>query len=135
MIEETFTDSQYLNVDDLNKIETAIYELTVFLKNLIEIPNFDQKTWTMLDFPYIEEIDRIEQGIENLGKYFYKPDGWIDTRTWTINDSKAIFDYEDINRWINNLNLIYEHKNDEVTIWNGPSYISWNEATEIEWEE
>lgn len=135
MISKTFNREQYLNYEDLNEIENNIYEVTEKFKQITSIPTFNKKIWVLNEFPWIEEIDRIEQGIENLGKYFYKPYGWIETRTWINEARKAIFDYNDINRWINNINLIYEHKNDMLSIWNGVSYINWNETSEFEWEE
>lgn len=135
MISKTFNREQYLNYEDLNEIENNIYEVTEEFKQITSIPTFNKKIWVLNEFPWIEEIDRIEQGIENLGKYFYKPYGWIETRTWINEARKAIFDYNDINRWINNINLIYEHKNDMLSIWNGVSYINWNETSEFEWEE
>ena len=135
MISKTFNREQYLNYEDLNEIENIIYEVTEEFKEITNIPTFNKKTWVLNEFSYIEEIDRIEQGIENLGEYFYKPYGWIETRKWINNERKAIFDYNDINRWINNVNLIYEHKNERFSIWNGVSYINWNETSELEWEE
>lgn len=135
MISKTFNREQYLNYEDLNEIENIIYEVTEEFKQITSIPTFNKKTWVLNEFPWIEEIDRIEQGIENLGEYFYKPYGWIETRTWINEFRKAIFDYNDINRWINNVNLIYEHKNERFSIWNGISYINWNETSELEWEE
>ena len=135
MISKTFNREQYLNYEDLNEIENIIYEVTEEFKEITSIPTFNKKTWVLNEFPYIEEIDRIERGIENLGEYFYKPYGWIETRKWINSERKAIFDYNDINRWINNVNLIYEHKNERFSIWNGVSYINWNETSELEWEE
>ena len=135
MISKTFNREQYLNYEDLNEIENIIYEVTEEFKEITNIPTFNKKTWVLNEFSYIEEIDRIEQGIENLGEYFYKPYGWIETRKWINSERKAIFDYNDINRWINNVNLIYEHKNERFSIWNGVSYINWNETSELEWEE
>lgn len=135
MISKTFNREQYLNYEDLNEIENIIYEVTEEFKEITSIPTFNKKTWSLNEFPWIEEIDRIEQGIENLGEYFYKPYGWIETRTWINESRKSIFDYNDINRWINNVNLIYEHKNERFSIWNGVSYINWNETSELEWEE
>ena len=118
MISKTFNREQYLNYEDLNEIENIIYEVTEEFKEITNIPTFNKKTWVLNEFPYIEEIDRIEE-----------------TRKWINSERKAIFDYNDINRWINNVNLIYEHKNERFSIWNGVSYINWNETSELEWEE
>lgn len=97
------------------------------------IPNYVKNTYTINELPYIQKIDNIERGIENLGKYFTKPIGWIATKDWlgTINfdkmstDDNGIrginidsFSYQDINRWIHNLNLIEQKDMDNITIWN-----------------
>lgn len=135
MIDKYYNENMYLNFYDLNPLENSIYDLTEEISDKTSIPTYIKKEWKLNDFPWIEDIKRIEEGIENLGLYFYKPSGWIPTKKWLINGNKSAFIYDDINRWINNINLIYEHKNEKFTIWNGIPYINWNEVSEFEWEE
>ena len=90
------------------------------------------------ELPYIQEINRIENAIENLGYYFYKPNGWLPTKEWiTLDNLYPIksFDYKDYNRWISNLQLIENALGESLTIWNGVSLMNWNEESQYEWEE
>jgi hypothetical protein len=134
-----YNSEDYLNYNDLNAIENKIEELTNYLNNnqRATIPTFMKKQWIVNEFPYVQEIDRIEKGIDNLGLGLFKTSEWITTRKWIINvsNSKQSFDYKDINRWINNLNLIDKNKENNFNIWNGQSFINWNENSNYEWEE
>jgi hypothetical protein len=134
-----YNSEDYINYQNFNEIEGRIETLTNYINNnnIATIPSFNKKTWVLNEIPYVEEINRIETGIDNLGKCFFKPDGWIKTRQWNLfyNDSegKNVFDYKDINRWISNLNLIDENKNKEFIIWNGQSFIYWDEQYDEDW--
>lgn len=134
------TDIDYLNYEDLNLIENKIDTLTDWIReNYIEdIPTYTKKTWVLNELPYIQEIDRIERGIENIGYNFYEPDGWITTKEWITSDNLypiKSFDYRDYNRWLTDLTLIEEGGEPEITIWNGMSQVNWNEESEYEWIE
>lgn len=142
------TGNPYLNIIRFklpNDFGTVTYindsdELFKYIKIYDEniIPEYIKKTWVLNEIPYMQDIDRIEQGIKNLGDYFTKPVGWITPREWfktnTLTDrsdygvgSKG-FSYIDINRWINNLNLIEQEDMDDVTIWNtNKTQYYWNE--------
>lgn len=101
------------------------------------IPTYIPKTWSINEIPYIQYIDHIEQGVENLGSYFTKPIDWIITKEWLgtatlgSNNNYGVgskgFSYQDINRWIHNLNLIEQEDMINCTIWN-------TDKTEYEWE-
>lgn len=135
-----YRDTDYLNYTDLNSIEERIKELTTKLQIYNpSTPNFSLKEWYVNDFPYIQEIDRIERGINNLQKYWYKPNGWQECKIWlTGKETSQIiksFSYLDINRWINNLNLMDKAIGDNTTIWNVQSYINWNESSNLEWSD
>lgn len=118
--------------------ESPFYQYVKIYDDETIIPNYEKKTWVLNEIPYMQDIDRIEQGIKNLGDYFTKPKGWITTKDWiktnTIDDrsdygvgSKG-FSYIDINRWIHNLNLIDEKDMDNITIWNtNKTQYYWNE--------
>lgn len=135
-----YNDTQYLNYNDLNDIETRILNLTNLLKEYNQAtPDFFVKEWLLNDFPYIQEIDRIEKGIKNLGEYWYKPDGWEESKIWLTgtetNQVIKSFSYLDINRWINNLSLMEKAIGDNTTIWNLQSYINWNGSNNLEWSD
>ena len=90
------------------------------------IPDYELKNWESNEFIYMQDIDRIEQGIENIGKYYNKPLGWITTKDWfqTGEMGKNIeygvgtksLSYQDINRWITDLNLTEVES--DITLWN-----------------
>lgn len=134
-----YNSEDYLNYDDLNNIENKIEILTDYLNNnnIATIPLFIKKEWFINEFPYVQKISRIEKAIDNLGENLFKPNEWITTRKWIINvsNSKQSFSYNDINRWIKNLDLIEKNKNNNFNIWNGQSFIYWNENSDYEWED
>ena len=72
------TELDYLNYTDLNYIENKIETVTNQIKQdyIPEIPTFNKKTWVLNELPYVQEISRIEDGIKNIGYYFYEPKGW-----------------------------------------------------------
>lgn len=74
------------------------------------IPTYEVKTWEVKDYLLYTYLNNIETGIKNIGKYYYRPYGWQDTKTWTGGMS---FSYRDLNRWINNLNIVIERLNNE----------------------
>ena len=135
-----YNETMYLNYNDLNTIENRITTLTNRLKQYNpSTPTFSAKEWLLNEFPYIQEIDRIERGIDNLQKYWYKPDGWINCKIWlTGSETQQViksFSFQDINRWINNMDLIEPVIGDNTTIWNIQSFINWNEESNIDWRD
>ena len=129
-------DMSYLNYNDLNDIETAIEEYTETISDYVEIPTYTPKTWVVNELPFIQEIDRIENGITNIGDYFYKPNGWLPTKKWITSDNLypiKSFDYRDWNRWINNLELIDFDEANKMTFWNGVSQVNWDVPSNEEW--
>ena len=135
-----YNETMYLSYNDLNMIENRILTLTNKLKQLNpSTPTFSSKTWQINDFPYIQEIDRIERGINNLKEYWYQPDGWIECKVWLDGTETGqvikSFSYIDINRWIVDLDLMEVALDEEVTLWNIQSYIYWNQESNVDWRE
>lgn len=119
----------------------TVYQYIKIYENENIIPNYIKKQWFVNDIPFIQDIDNIEQGIENLGKYCTKPLGWITTKEWIeiasvikrndLGVGSKSFSYRDINRWINNLNLIDNVDMDNNTFWNtNKTMYNWNEESE-----
>lgn len=126
----------YLNYNDLNEVETKIKEYTDKVSSVTSIPNFKQKTWVINELPFIQEIDRIEKGIYNLGEYYNRPKGWLPTKEWITSDNQypiKAFDYRDWNRWVNNLEIFVIDIVLTDTIWNGASFIEWEVKSDVEW--
>lgn len=135
-----YNETMYLNYTDLNQIENRILTLTNRLKQYNpSTPTFSSKEWHVNDFPYIQEIDRIERGVKNLGDYWYQPEGWVENKIWLYGtETEQViksFSFEDINRWIIDLDLIEEVIGDESTIWNVQSFVYWNQESNIEWSD
>ena len=132
-------DIDYLNYTDLNVIENKIDEIITWLSTDYGITiSFIPHTWVVNELPYVQEIDRIETAIEDIGLGFYKPYGWLNTTKWITSDNLypiRSFDYEDYNRWVNNLELIDNAQGEILTLWNGISQIDWDIESEYEWEE
>ena len=130
------TEIDYLNYDDLNNVEAIIKDYTDQVSVVTDIPEFIPKTWVKNELPFIQEINRIENGIFNLGEYYNRPAGWLPTKEWITEDNQypiKAFDYRDWNRWVNNLSIF---KLDIVltdTIWNGASFILWEEKSDVGW--
>lgn len=106
-----YNETMYLNYYDLNNVEDLIDYVIDRLKVVSEeylISN--SHLWLPNDFPYIQEINRIEKLIDSCGKNYYLPEGWQECKVWLTGDetSQVIksFSFEDINRWIINLQLL-----------------------------
>ena len=135
-----YNETMYLNYNDLNTVENRILTLTNKLRQLNpSTPAFSLKEWHINDFPYIQEIDRIEKGVNTLKEYWYQPDGWIDCKVWLdgTETEQVIksFSFEDINRWVIDLDLIDVALDEEVTLWNVQSYIYWDQESNEDWRE
>jgi hypothetical protein len=97
---------------------------------------YETKKWEINELPYIQEIDRIEKGIYNLGEKYNRPKGWLPTKEWITKDNLYPikgFDYRDWNRWVNNLNIFTTDIVVKDTIWNGASFINWEQIGKDEW--
>lgn len=72
--------------------------------------SYTKKTWVATDYLLYTYLNNIEDGLKNIGKVYFRPKGWQETKTWAGGMS---FSYRDVNRWINNLNLIIDRLNTE----------------------
>lgn len=124
-------------VSNINE-NTELYQYIKIYEDESIIPDYVKKEWSQNEIPFMQDIDRIEQGIKNLGDYCTKPIGWVTPRVWLgtnsvdnrsdYNVSSKGFSYQDINRWITDLNLIDNVDMERGTFWNTnkTEYI-WNE--------
>lgn len=127
----------YLNYTDLNDVENKIEEITNYIKeHYVDMPSFEKKTWVINELPFVQEIDRIENGIEAIGEWYYKPNMWLPSEVWITSDKPfpiKSFDYNDWNRWVNNLQLVENSFGEVLTLWNGTSQVTWDIESEYEW--
>lgn len=123
-----------------------------FLSSYIKIKDdkykllgYTKKTWLDNEIPYLQYIDNIEEGINNVANILFKPDGY-EYKEWTTVGYYGISDSDyglaqkpisasDFDRWNKNIELLEEIINNNYNIWNVVSYIKWNEDSDYEWEE
>ena len=110
------------------------------------IPNYTKYTWVDNEQLTMQKIDNIEQGVRNIGRYYEKPNGWVQEKEWLPDSNKnyagnygvgiKTISYQDLNRWYNNLDLIDFNDLNDITIWNAVndiSQIEWNGESDEEW--
>ncbi len=106
---------------------------------------YNKKEWIINEIPYLQYIDNIEEGINNVAEFFYKPAGYI-YKEWTTTGHYNIaksdcglaqkpISINDIERWNKNIELLEKAFNSFFNVWNVVSYINWNENSQFEWEE
>lgn len=129
------------NIDNTD----IFYQYIKMYENDMIIPNYEKHVWENNEILTMQKINNIENGIKNIGRYFYKPIGWLNVREW-LKDSDIFDDntntniqnisYQDLNRWTNNLSLINFNNVFDKTFWNtNITGIEWNGRTNAEWEE
>ena len=129
--------SDYLSYQDLNTLIDKEKELVRVMNLNIEEIDLDLPIYEINDFVYIEDIDKIERNIMYMAYAFYQPSGYIENKIWKDKDEAVYksFSYEDLNRIITDMNLLYEHRNDEVLLYGMVALnTTWNYGSEIEWE-
>lgn len=115
-----------------------IYQYIKIYEDESIIPNYVKHTWVDNEFLTMQKLDNLENGIRNIGYYYYKPINWLPDKEWVASLGLNIknISYQDLNRWINNLGLVNFDNLDDLTIWNTDiTQLQWNEDSNIEWED
>lgn len=115
-----------------------VYKYIKIYDNEYIIPDYVKNTWVDNQFPTMQKMENIERGVDNIGKYYYKPIGWINAREWltSLGINVKNISYQDLNRWVDDLNIINFDNLENMTIWNSSiTQLQWNEDNNIEWEE
>lgn len=111
-----------LSHTDFNTIEYRIENLHVLSSS---IPTFSKKTWANTDFPYIQEVDRIETGIDDIANYVIIPSCYS-SKIWLSSPSerplKSFSRSNDYVRWQENLDCIEEYVAKMELRYSGESY-------------
>ena len=113
--------------------------------NEYKLLKYNKKTWIDNEIPYLQYIDNIEEGINNVAKIFYIPNEY-ESKEWTttgyygigVNDyglAQKPISEKDFERWNKNIELLESAFDSFFNIWNIISYINWNEESQFEWEE
>lgn len=109
-----YTEDSIMTYKDFNSVESKISELNSTLTTLgYTVDAYTPKTWVKKDFLIYTYLNNIENGIQALAEGYYKPYGWREKKTW---DKGMSFSYMDVNRWIDNLNLIENEINKHTKI-------------------
>lgn len=106
---------------------------------------YKKKIWVDNEIPYLQYIDNIEEGINNVAEILYKPVGY-EYKNWTTmgyygiesNDyglAQKPISEKDFKRWNKNIELLESALDSFFNIWNIVSHINWNEESQFEWEE
>ena len=138
---KTYGLTDHLNYTDLNELITKVRELLYVFQDKVDLSDTSKYDITMVeyhlnDYPYIEDIDKIERNIMNLSFDFMQPPGYIENKVWKEGNTNVYksFSYVDMNRMITDMNLLYEHREDNDTTYNGNSNEYWNGTSTLEWE-
>ena len=128
------------NAGVVTEIDTNndIYQYVKIYDDETIIPDYVKHTWEDNEFLTMQNIENIENGIKNIGYYYYKPLGWLETQEWlrTLCINTRNISYRDLNRWINDLELINFDNLNKMTIWNSDiTQLQWNKNSDIEWED
>lgn len=146
-------DFNYIRYDlpkEIGKV-TAVDDTDIFYQYIkikddeYKLLEYNKKTWIDNEIPYLQYIDNIEEGINNVAEIFFKPAGY-EYKTWTTTGHYGIEsnDYglaqkpissKDFDRWNKNIELLKNAINSINNIWNVVSYIDWDEISQFEWEE
>lgn len=127
------------------------YSKTKIKTDEMKLLAYTKKTWVDNEIPWIQQIDNIEEGINNVAKMVYEPVGyqykeWLTTGQYSHNFNTDLIignaglgqkpiSENDFERWKLNINLLKDAMDVIINIWNVVSYINWNEESQFEWEE
>lgn len=102
-----WTEYDYYNADDLNRVEANIQYIAEYLNSLAyNVILEDVKTdRDMTSIEFLSGINRVERNIDAIRNSFITPPGWLNKKIWALGIG---FDYKDANRLENNLKLLYE---------------------------
>ena len=139
---KSYQETDYLNYTDLNDLIDKVRELLYAFEDKVDLSDTSKYDITMVeyelnDFPYVEDIDKIERNIMNLGYDYFQPPGYIENKIWKDREENVYksFSYQDINRIITDINLLYEYKDDTRTIYDLQTNEVWNGSSSLVWEE
>ncbi|MBO5138668.1 MAG: hypothetical protein J6B89_03400 [Bacilli bacterium] len=106
---------------------------------------YNKKIWVDNEIPYLQYIDNIENGINNVAEILYIPPGY-ERKEWTTtgyydiesNDyglAQKPISEKDFRRWNSNIKLLESVIDSFFCVWNVESYINWDKNSTFEWEE
>ena len=132
--ERSYREIDYLNYEELNMLIDEVTELFNIYKDKVDDLQQEEMTkFTLNGYPYVQWISALENNIKEIADKYYKPDGYIDNRDWQTKGNTMVyqaFSYEDINRLITDVLLLYKIKDLQDTIWNGQSFVEWGKTSD-----
>lgn len=124
-------------VTSINSSNQA-YQYVKIYENEDVIPNYVKHVWQNNEVLSMQKINNIEQGIRNIGRYYYTPIGWINIkeRLKQFGTNSNNISYRDLNKWKTNLSLINFDNINTLNIWNSNIIqLDWNKYSSEEWED
>ena len=133
------------NVISINS-SSPLYQYIGVYENENIIPDYVKHVYHDNDVITMRQIDNLENGIKNIGYYYYKPIEFVGNREWLktaelgknndYNLTMQNISYLDLNRWIIDLSSVNFDNLEQMTFWNSEvSEIDWEWNNETEWEE
>lgn len=125
--------------------EQQIYKAIKKKDNNYKLLAFTKKAWGTGDIPTLQEIDRIEEGINAVAEMVYEPigyqhkdwttTGYLSLKTGDFGLAQKPISLLDFERWEKNIDLLKKAMDDIINIWNVVSYIDWDIESNFEWED
>lgn len=152
LYDKTYLPNDYFDIINFDELLSKINELLESFKEIFGVEKIENDYEFFLDlyngeyddinitsFLYIEYIDIIERCIKKLAFEFYQPPGYIENKIWIEDYTQPTYkniSYIDINRMITDINLLYIHRTDTISIYNLYTNEEWNTGvTSLKWEE
>lgn len=118
------------------------------IKNRPDVPlSYEKKGWTYKDIFYMQDIQMIEDGINEIADMWFIPPGF-EKKTWlsqgnihsdinTDNNGLSCksISINDINRINKNVELLESSFDDSFNIWNFQSFLNYDEESGLEWDD
>ncbi len=136
--------SDYGKISNIDNTD-IFYPYIKIKEDEYKLLEYQKKEWVDNEIPYLQYIDNIEEGINNVAKILFTPAGY-EYKEWTTTGYYGIGsnDYglaqkpisqKDFDRWNKNIELLESIIDSFFNIWNVVSYVKWDEKNEYEWEE
>lgn len=128
--------SDYLTASWLNDLVGKINNFTTLMTSWLPITEGTVETlptFSNNDFLYVEDFRKLENNVYVIALNFISPERFITPKLW---DEETYYNlsYTDLNRIINNMNVLYEHRAERPSIWNFQYNDNWEQPSTIDWE-
>ena len=140
---KSYNATDYFNYTNYNELKNKVLQLVDIFSNISNIdntiithitPNKDRT-----NFLSVQDINYLEEIINKISFDFFRPTGYILNKKWIEDETKPTrksINYIDVNRMIQDMNLLYDYKDDTRSIYNLYTHEEWNTGvTSLVWRE